>query len=90
MTFIVSTRGVENTESTEVKIGAGHVKIGKDFKNSGKVDIDTSANVDVEGNVSNDGKFSIRKFDKNLGIFGALILILGRISDVIGITNFIF
>lgn len=63
MTFYVSPKGVKNTEGTTAKFGdGGSVKIGGDFKNTGDVQIDVRANLEVLGNVVNAGTFSIKDY----------------------------
>ncbi len=60
MTFIVGPGGVENTDGTEASFGGGgFVRVGGNFKNSGKVNVDTKANLDVLGDIINSGSFNI-------------------------------
>ena len=55
--------GVNHTEGTSMQInGGGKIKIDGDFKNSGDVQIDTGANLEVLGNVVNAGTFSIKDY----------------------------
>lgn len=63
MTFIISKDGVNNTASTTAKFGAGgSVKVGGNFQNSGNVEVDIRANLDILGNLLNSGNFSIRDY----------------------------
>ncbi|OHA70592.1 MAG: hypothetical protein A3F15_02620 [Candidatus Wildermuthbacteria bacterium RIFCSPHIGHO2_12_FULL_40_12] len=63
MTFHISPKGVNNTEGTTAKFnGGGTVKIGGSFQNSGDVQIDVRANLEVLGNVVNAGTFSIKDY----------------------------
>lgn len=63
MTFHISPKGVNNTEGTTAKFnGGGTVKIGGSFQNSGDVQIDVRANLEVFGNVVNAGTFSIKDY----------------------------
>ena len=63
MTFIVSSNGVLNTDGTTAKFGSGgSVRIGGDFSNSGKVEVDIGANLEVVGDVVNRGSFDIKDY----------------------------
>lgn len=63
MTFHISPKGGNNTEGTTAKFnGDGAVKIGGSFQNSGDVQIDVRANLEVLGNVVNAGTFSIKDY----------------------------
>lgn len=63
MTFHISPKGVNNTKGTTAKFGdGGSVKIGGDFQNTGDVQIDVKANLEVLGNVVNAGAFSIKDY----------------------------
>src|SRR3989344_9146212 len=67
MTFNISSDGVlgevENTEGTEARFnGGGQVKIRGNFTNSGNVQVDIRANLDILGNVVNSGSFDILDF----------------------------
>ncbi|MEK7645332.1 MAG: hypothetical protein AAB391_03390 [Patescibacteria group bacterium] len=63
MTFIVSSKGVNNTEGTTAKFGSGGtVTIGGDFQNTGSVEIDLKANLKVLGSVVNAGTFSVKDY----------------------------
>ena len=63
MIFHISTNGVNNTEGTTAKFnGGGTIKIGGGFQNSGDVQIDVRANLEVLGNVVNAGTFSIKDY----------------------------
>ena len=60
---ISDTGGVNHTEGTSMQInGGGSVKIGGDFKNTGEVKVDVRANLEVLGDVVNDGTFSIKDY----------------------------
>lgn len=63
MTFNISNRGVNNTEGTTAKFGhVGKVEIKGDFKNSGEVEIDIRANLNILGNLLNSGTFDIKDY----------------------------
>lgn len=63
MTFIVSPKGVQNTEGTTAKFGGGgSVQIGGNFQNTGIVEMDIRANLTVLGNILNSGNFSIKDY----------------------------
>lgn len=63
MTFIISSNGVSNTEGTTAKFGAGGiVKVGGNFQNTGNVEIDVRANLQVIGNIINAGNFSVKDY----------------------------
>ena len=63
MTFNITPKGVNNTKGTSAKFnGGGSVKIGGDFQNTGDVQIDVRANLEVLGNVVNAGTFSIKDY----------------------------
>lgn len=63
MTFHISPKGVNNTKGTTAKFGGGgNVKIGGDFQNTGDVQIDIRAKLEVLGNVVNAGTFSIKDY----------------------------
>ncbi|KKQ34937.1 MAG: hypothetical protein US52_C0041G0008 [candidate division WS6 bacterium GW2011_GWA2_37_6] len=63
MTFIISPNGVNNTQGTLAKFGGGgSVKIGGNFENSGDVEVDIRADLNIIGNVLNSGKFSIKDY----------------------------
>jgi hypothetical protein len=65
MTFIISPRGVQNTEGTTAKFGnGGSVLIGGNFHNSGNVEVDTRANLSVLGDIINSGNFNIKDYIK--------------------------
>ncbi|MBU3924645.1 MAG: hypothetical protein V1732_02175 [Patescibacteria group bacterium] len=65
MTFNISSNGVNNTNGTIAKFGSnpnGNVKIHGNFQNTGNVQIDVRANLEVVGNIINAGNFSIRDY----------------------------
>ena len=63
MTFYISPKGVNNTKGTIAKFGdGGSVKIGGDFQNTGDVQIDVRANLEVLGNIVNAGAFSVKDY----------------------------
>ncbi|MBI4086576.1 hypothetical protein HY416_01185 [Candidatus Kaiserbacteria bacterium] len=63
MTFHISPKGINNTEGTTARFGGGGiVKVGGDFQNTGNVQIDVRANLEVLGNVTNAGTFSIKDY----------------------------
>lgn len=63
MTFIVSPKGVKNTKGTTAKFGGGgSVRISSGFQNTGDVEIDIRANLDVAGDVINGGTFHIKDY----------------------------
>ena len=62
MTFIVSNKGVNNTEGTTAKFGSGKISVGGDFKNTGNVEVDIRATLNVAGNVVNAGNFHIKDY----------------------------
>jgi len=63
MTFNISPDGVDNTEGSTAKFnGGGIVKIGGHFQNSGVVEIDRRANLEILGNVVNSGTFNIKDY----------------------------
>lgn len=54
---------VENTEGTIAKFGkGGKVQIGGDFTNTGKVEVDIRANLEIIGNLINSGDFRIKDY----------------------------
>lgn len=62
MTFHISPKGVRNTKGTTAKFGGGKVKISGDFENAGDVQIDVRANLEILGNVVNEGTFNIKDY----------------------------
>lgn len=63
MTFHISPKGVNNTKGTTAKFSdGGSVKIGGDFQNTGDVQIDVRAKLEVLGGVVNAGTFSIKDY----------------------------
>ncbi len=62
MTFNVSQNGVNNTKDTSAKFGVGSVKIHGGFENTGDVQIDIRANLEVFGKVVNSGIFNIKYY----------------------------
>lgn len=63
MTFIISPQGVNNTLGTTAKFNpGGSIKVGGNFQNSGTVEIDVRANLDILGNVLNSGNFNIKDY----------------------------
>jgi hypothetical protein len=67
MTFIIRKNSngsgeVENTESTTARFNQGKVRIGGDFTNSGKVEIDIRADLEILGNLINSGNFHIKDY----------------------------
>ena len=63
MTFIISPKGVQNTEGTTAKFGSGgSVLVGGNFKNSGNVEVDIRANLTVLGDIINSGRFNIQDY----------------------------
>lgn len=62
MTFNITPKGVNNTKGTSARFIDGSVKIGGNFKNTGDVQIDVRAKLDVLGNVVNAGTFNIRDY----------------------------
>lgn len=63
MTFNVSKKGVNNTDGTTARFNpGGTVKVRGDFQNSGKVEIDIRADLDILGSIINSGDFSIKDY----------------------------
>ncbi len=63
MTFHISPKGVNNTGGTTAKFnGGGTVKIGGSFQNSGDVQVDVRASLEILGNIMNTGTFSIKDY----------------------------
>lgn len=63
MTFYIAPKGVENTKGTSAKFNAGgKVRVGGDFENTGDVQVDTRANLEIVGNIINKGTFSIKDY----------------------------
>ena len=63
MTFNISRKGVNNTNGTTARFNSGGtVKVRGDFQNSGKVEIDIRADMDILGSVINSGDFSIKDY----------------------------
>jgi hypothetical protein len=80
MTFIISPGGVKNTKGTVAKInGGGRVNIEGSFENSGQVNIDIRANLNVVGRVINSGNFNIQDYitQEKLSLIDAAIRDLG-------------
>ena len=63
MTLKVTPGGVENTDSTEVRVG-GKVTVGGDFTNSGKVKVFEGGSIDVNKNLINTGDISVNDPEK--------------------------
>lgn len=53
---------VQNTEGTTASFNQGNIKIGGDFENSGNVNVDVRANLDIIGNVLNSGNFNVKDY----------------------------
>jgi hypothetical protein len=63
VTFHISSQGVNNTVGTSAKFnGGGSVKIRGNFENTGDVQVDVRADLEVLGNVVNDGTFNIKDY----------------------------
>ena len=63
MTFHISSKGVKNTKGTVARFsGGGKVKIGGSFENTGDVQIDIRANLEILGSVVNSGTFSVKDY----------------------------
>lgn len=65
MTFIISNDGIKNTDGTSAEFNdGGNITFGRDFENSGNVEIDIRANIQFLGKVSNaiTGNFNIKDY----------------------------
>lgn len=66
MTFIISNKGIENTEGTEVTM-SGKVTNSGSFDNSGKVNIEGSLESRGNINVKDSGALNVTKDTLNIG-----------------------
>lgn len=63
MIFKVSEEGVKNTKGTKAKFGAnGKVLIRGNFQNTGDVEVDTNANLEILGDLINSGSFNVKDY----------------------------
>ena len=58
MTFIVSPKGVRNTEGTEVRMGKSKVKIGGKLENEGKMELNET-DLEIGKDLINRGDFRV-------------------------------
>jgi len=76
MTFIVDDNGVKNTESTDVKMGKGKIKVGRDLVNEGKMSIHET-DLEIGQDLIQKGTFTVN----DPQIFAQTVLSLAKTAE---------